>query len=73
MSSVGLSACVSNTESQVLVCVLVYLTLCVNAWSVFLCILHSDCVSCVGLCSSVSHTVCQELTCALVFLTVFVS
>ena len=71
MSSVGLSACVSNTESQVLVCVLMYLTLCVNARSVFLCLLH--CVSCVGLCSSVSYTVCQELTCALVLLTVFVS
>ena len=67
MSSVGLCACVSNTESQVLVCVLVSLTLCVMRRSVLLRLLQ--CVSRVGLCSCVSDTVCQGLACVIVSLT----
>ena len=66
MSSVGLCACVSYTESQVLVCVLVYLTLCVMRRSVLLRLLQ--CVSRVGLCSCVSDTVCQGLACVIVSL-----
>ena len=71
MSRFGLRSCVSYTVSQVLVCVIVSITLCVKCLSVILSLLDripsvglcSHCVSSVNLCSSVSYTVCQVFVC----------
>ena len=59
MSSVGFITCLTYTECQLLVFVLVWLTLSVKCWSYFSFDLHL--VACVNLCSFVTNTKCQVM------------
>ena len=61
MSRVGLCYCVSYTECQGLVCVIVCLTLSGKGWSMSLRDVHYAVR--VGLCSYLSYTECQGLVC----------